>query len=339
MSLLPHRTIAHGWSAIVIATAAVGVFQFQHPPRQAPTAPFAAIARAHGTALAGIDAFGASRELRVRFTLPGRSVDFPLEVVGDAGSLAYEWVSLRDSTPAALPQPLVGLSVTAPEQPGFYHLVVVRDGERQVIAEPTLAVLVPFERKVGSILNGYRIGTYLAERFGHHEHPDGFLEVRPGDVDLKVSTHFRLADFVTHDAQADVWPKYVALSPRLLDKLELVLAKIGASAKLATTDGAPAEELAFEVHSGFRTPAHNAGVLRAARDSRHEYGDAIDVAIDADGDGRVTLKDEIVVARAVDVVEEEHPELVGGLGLYVSRHYSTPYVHIDARGHRSRWKG
>jgi hypothetical protein len=38
-------------------------------------------------------------------------------------------------------------------------------------------------------------------------------------------------------------------------------------------------------------------------------------------------------------VEDEHPDLVGGLGLYVSHLYRTPYVHIDTRGTRSRWKG
>ena len=31
--------------------------------------------------------------------------------------------------------------------------------------------------------------------------------------------------------------------------------------------------------------------------------------------------------------------LVGGLGLYTSRRYRTPYVHIDTRGKRSRWTG
>jgi uncharacterized protein YcbK (DUF882 family) len=97
--------------------------------------------------------------------------------------------------------------------------------------------------------------------------------------------------------------------------------------------------VAFDVHSGFRAPAHNAGVWGAARDSRHQYGDAADVAIDANGDGRVTETDELLVARAVDQVELEHPELVGGLGLYTSPDYQTPYVHIDARGKRMRWKG
>ena len=62
------------------------------------------------------------------------------------------------------------------------------------------------------------------------------------------------------------------------------------------------------------TPASGARRATAAI----EYGDAADVAIDANGDGRVTLTDELLVARAVDQVELEHPDLVGGLGLYTS---------------------
>ena len=140
------------------------------------------------------------------------------------------------STPA---RPVNGASFVAPDKPGFYHLAIVRGLDRQIIAEPTLAVMVPFKQRVGGMLNGYRIGTYLADRLGHHDHPDGFLEVSSEDVDLRVSTHLRLGDFLTHDAQSDVWPKYVALNPRLLDKLELVLAKIGAHAALSRSRPIP----------------------------------------------------------------------------------------------------
>jgi uncharacterized protein YcbK (DUF882 family) len=327
------------WGTLaVFATAALAVIEFFPPTRIAPVAPFAAVANASLTAGASLNAFGSSREVRLTFSLPGADVEFPLEVSGDPAKLTYEWVGGRDSAAIDIPRAVIGSSFVAHVAPGFYHLAISRGGERQVIAEPTLAVLVPFADKVGSTLNGYHIGTYIAERFGHHDHPAGFLEVNKADLALKVSTHLRLGDFLTHDTQANVWPKYVALNPRLLDKLELVLAKVGSRAQLSQADAEP-QEVAFDVHSGFRTPAHNGGVRRSARDSRHQYGDAADVAIDADGDGRVTLKDEIIVARAVDQVEDEHPDLVGGLGLYTSRRYRTPYVHIDARGKRSRWKG
>jgi hypothetical protein len=320
--------------AATFLLAAVGVIRF-YPAESAPLAPFASVSRM--SAGASLTAFGKSREVRLHFTLPGQAIEFPLEVSGDPSDLSYEWESTRDSSVIEPARLVTGPTFVAPQRAGFYNLVISRAGDRQVVAEPTLAVMVPFKQRQGGFLNGYRIGTYLADRLSHHDHPEGFLEVAAGDLDLKVSKHLRLGDFLTHDAQANVWPKYVALNPRLLDKLELVFAKIGVSARLSALDSLP--DVAFDVHSGFRTPAHNAGVRRAARDSRHQYGDAADVAIDANGDGRVTLTDELLIARAVDQVEDEHPDLVGGLGLYTSRRYRTPYVHIDTRGKRSRWKG
>jgi hypothetical protein len=193
-------------------------------------------------------------------------------------------------------------------------------------------VIVPFSQKVAGNLNGYRIGTYISERMGRgtHERPEGFVQVRREDLDLPVTRHLKLADFVTHDEQADVWPKYVVLNPRLLDKLELVFADLGGSVR---------PDLDVNVHSGFRSPSHNARVPRAASDSRHQYGDAADVTVDADGDGRITMTDELLVMLAVERVEDRHPDLAGGLGMYVSRRYSTPYLHIDARGKKTRWKG
>jgi hypothetical protein len=325
------------WGTLLVTgVAAIGVLQFSRAGRPALTEPFASFTSARLSAGPSLNAFGSSREVHLRFALPGDDVEFPLEVSGDPTNLAYEWVATRDSSVSGPVRPLAGAAFIAPRKPGFYHLAVLHGTERHVIPDPTVAVLVPFERKIGSTLNGYRIGTYLSERWESYDHPEGFVEVQPGDVELKVSTHLRLGDFVTHDAQSDVWPKYIALNPRLLDKLELVLAKVGGRVRFSAAGG---QEVAFDVHSGFRTPTHNGAVWGAARDSRHQYGDAADIAVDADGDGRITLRDELLVAQAVDKVEEEHPDLIGGLGLYTSGLYRTPYVHIDARGRRSRWKG
>jgi len=329
-------------TGVIFLGAIVASLQFVRPTAAAPLGPFARIANADSVLAVGAsaNAFGASREVRLRFALPDKPTEFPVEVSGDPSSLSYAWIPARDTTADTELRPVNGSSFVAPSRPGFYHLALVRGSTQQILAEPTLAVMVPFEQKVGGMLNGYRIGTYLADRLRHKDHPAGFLQVNESDLALKVSKHLRLGDFITHD-QANVWPKYVALNPRLLDKLELVLAKIGGHTAFAEVAGEDddAQDVAFDVHSGFRTPAHNSGVWRAAKDSRHQYGDAADVAIDADGDGRVTLKDETIVARAVDQVESEHPDLIGGLGLYTSHHYRTPYVHIDARGKRSRWKG
>jgi uncharacterized protein YcbK (DUF882 family) len=326
-------------SRTLFGAAAVGAMQFVHAPAAART-PFAQFVGP--AAWASADAFGTSGDVKLRFTLPAQNVEFPLAVADDPSSLRYQWVSATDTLPATEPMPLTGATVIAPPRAGFYQLVLLRPSAadsttviRERVSEPTLAVMVPFTQKAAGILNGYRIGTYLAERLGgHHEEPEGFLEVRQNDIGLAVSRHFRLGDFITHDAQAEVWPKYVALNPRLLDKLELVVAEV------ARMRGVSSDAMnALDVHSGFRTPAHNAQVQRAARDSRHQYGDAADVVIDADLDGQITRADSRIVASAVDSVEEAHPDLIGGLGLYTSGHYRTPYVHIDARGHRSRWRG
>jgi uncharacterized protein YcbK (DUF882 family) len=194
----------------------------------------------------------------------------------------------------------------------------------------------PFTDKTGSALDGYKIGTYLAEKIRggrDKERPEGFLKVYPQFLDIAVSKHLRLHHFITHDEQADVWPKYVALNPRLLDKLELVFTE------LERMEGAPQMPIELDVNSGYRTPAHNRLVRRAASDSRHQYGDAADVVIDANGNGRIDRNDHRLVAAAVETVEKKYPDLVGGMGVYTSSLYPTPYVHIDARGQRVRWRG
>ncbi len=285
------------------------------------------------------NAFGRSGEVKLLFAMPGERVEFPLAVGGDPAILSYEWTSLRGSETGFVSQPLDGAEVVTPMLPGFYYLTLIRGEDRQIIREPAVAIMRPFQEKLGTMLNGYRIGTYLAERFGRRaekDHPDGFLEVYPQHLDLAISKHLRLRHFLTHDDQKDVWPKYVALNPRLLDKLELILAEL--ETRRVNVDSLNSA-LELDVHSGFRTPAHNRNVRLAARDSRHQYGDAADVVVDANGNGRIDRNDHLHVVAAVEAVERSHPDLAGGLGVYTSRRYSTPYVHIDARGKKSRWRG
>jgi len=325
-------------AALFFGLATIGAAQFLRPEGALATAPLSKLAGSIAPARAlppsaspTLDAFGRSGAVKVRLALPGGRVEFPIAIAGGGDSLSYQWVSAVDSTPAGPARDLTAAPTIAPTHPGFYHLVVIRGATREILPEPSLAVMVPFSRKFGDQVNGYRIGWYLSERFGGgYERPDGFVEVRPEMLDLAITKHLKLADFVTHDDQGDVWPKYVALNPRLLDKLELIFADLGARVRPG---------LVVDMHSGFRSPSHNSAVENAARDSRHQYGDAADLAVDADGDGRITMTDELLVMLAVERVEERNPDLAGGLGMYTSRRFRTPYVHIDARGKRTRWQG
>jgi hypothetical protein len=205
----------------------------------------------------------------------------------------------------------------------------------------SFVTLKPWAEKNGTYVNAYHVGRWPGERRNmpdNYENPVGFIEVTPENLDLKLSTHFTLRSFITHD-QENVWPKYVVIREELLDKLELVLLTL-------ESQGVPTRNVV--VLSGFRTPQYNrrASFEGAAYASRHQYGDAADVIIDADGNGRmddlnrdgvVNFRDTDVINRAVEKVEQQYPELVGGLGLYRAMGPSGPFAHIDVRGTRARW--
>jgi uncharacterized protein YcbK (DUF882 family) len=318
---------------IVIAT--LGALQFKASPGFGAK-PFGAfLSRSLPIAAPSASAFGESGGVLLKFAMPGGEIQYPLDVHGDPSELAYSWARVGDTVNVELAKPLNGAQVIVPEKSGFYRLVIVRDDKKRIVEGLTVAVLVPFGEKNGAMLNGYRIGTYLAEKIeGKQQPPEGFLEITERDLNLPISKHLKVGDFLNHDGQ-DSWPRYTAVSPRLLDKIELVVTE------LARWHGGTTEnvQLALDVHSGFRAPDHNRRIKRAARDSQHQYGDAADIAIDANGDGRYTSLDSRMVGLAVEIVELKHPNLVGGLGIYTSGHTRTTYVHIDARGKRARWRG
>lgn len=226
-----------------------------------------------------------------------------------------------------------------PSRPGVYRWLT---DARQAL---NLIVLTPFSAKVDGRIGAYRMGVWPFERRAAHdpayENPPGFIEVTPQNFGTRVSEHFTLGQFVTK-GQDDVWPKYVALDRKLVDKLELTLDELSRS-------GRPVG--GFFVMSGFRTPDYNeAGGARSGRSaiSRHLYGDAADVFPDDTGrgwisdlnrDGRRDIGDARILAAAAEAVEARHPELVGGIGVYPGNGAHGPFVHIDARGKRARWSG
>ena len=58
---------------------------------------------------------------------------------------------------------------------------------------------------------------------------------------------------------------------------------------------------------------------------------------DLSGDGRVTVADARVIAAAAETVEREHPNLIGGIGIYAPTGAHAGFVHLDTRGYRARW--
>jgi hypothetical protein len=256
-------------------------------------------------------------------------------LAGLSGRLRSIFALPQDERAAAL---LPAREDLAP-RPGVYAIV----GEASRLFH--LIVLTPFSAKVDGRIGSYRLGRWPFEGRAPsnpaYADPPGFIEVTPENFATRVSEHFTLGQFITKD-QFDVWPKYVVLERRLLDKLELMIEEL-------SRRGHPVSGLF--VMSGFRTPLYNeAGGETAGRSavSRHLYGDAADVypddkrrgmMDDLNHDGRVDLKDARLLAAAADAVEEKHPELTGGIGVYPATREHGPFVHIDARGKRARWGG
>lgn len=239
-----------------------------------------------------------------------------------------------------------GASQTAPANPGMYKLASQIDQATNAMMNFNLFTLVPVARKQQGRIGLYYLGTWPFERGGKpktaaYATPSGFIEVTPQNENTFVSEHFRLRDFLTHD-QPNVWPKYIPLNPNLVDKLELTIQELQAQGLRVNH---------VTIMSGFRTPNYNAGggnTEGRANLSRHMYGDAADIYVDNDGngtmddlnhDGRVDVRDADVIRMAGERVEQKHPSLVGGIGVYSACCGHGPFTHIDVRGYRARWRG
>ena len=273
---------------------------------------------------------GESGKLRVAMRLPG-------EPVAD---------SLPPGTRVTISAgEVVDTATVTPGKPGILRAAVAVGTALRPLSDLNVINLVPFSSKQRGRIGSYAIGSWPNERARNvrrgYELPRGFIEVTPQNQDTPVSEHFTLRDFLTK-GQANVWPKYLVLEPRLVDKLELVLSDLQRSGVVVKD---------VKVLSGFRTPTYNEGggdPRGRATLSRHMYGDAADIFIDNDGDGqmddlnrdgRINIGDARVIQQAVDRVERAHPTLVGGAGVYPATSAHGPFIHIDTRGYRARWVG
>lgn len=289
-----------------------------------------------------------SGALRVLQALPGEEVRIPLMWTAPRpGRVTYRWVASGSADRRAQGAGWAVLGeageAEAPAEPGIYRLELRGAGQILLVDDFDLIVKVPFHAKKSGYLKGYLIGTYPAESRrrppgDRYAPPEGFIEVTRENRGLRLSDHFVIGEFLTKN-QANVWPKYVVVEPRLVDKLELVLQELNAM-------GVKAERMV--VMSGYRTPQYNRQGLNRGRASlsRHQFGDAADVWVDNDGDwymddlngdGRRDTRDARVMLEAVERVERKYPELVGGAGIYPDNGVHGPFIHIDVRGTRARW--
>jgi hypothetical protein len=300
-------------------------------PDAAPPAPYlldAALRRLVDVAQFG----GTSGDVQVLVVEPGTTPVLPDTLEGE---VTVEYVTPEGDS--------IAPGDSAPP-PGIWNVLLRSRGAVRRVPNLTVLSMVPLSEKRGGRIGEYLIGTWPNESGGTprseaYRPPRGMVRVTPANLDVPVSRHFLLRHFVTK-GQENVWPKYVLISPRLLDKLELTIDELNSSGTRVERVG---------VISGFRTPSYNAGggdTSGRGALSRHMYGDAMDWFVDNDGDGRmddlngdgsVDVDDGRVMIEAGERVERRYPDLIGGLGLYAPTGAHAGFVHTDTRGYRARW--
>lgn len=338
-----------GWASAVVTAARTGVpldagRQLTMSPLSPDARPSAARVLDQLVRVVTDEARYAGRSGEVRIIVPDPGEPLALADTLGIGDLpAGAAVEVRPVDDPDTQTPGEGAS----DLPGAWNVLLrVRDQIRQVA---DLVVLTPVPAE---LIERGRIGSYLigdwpdraarpaALRTSEYDPPRGLVAVTEENMGLPVSRHLVLGDFITK-GQENVWPKYVVISPRLLDKLELTVQELERM-------GYPVENVG--VISAFRTPHYNAhGGATGGRGavSRHMYGDALDFYIDnnrdgqmddLNGDGRVDMADLRLIAEAAERVERQYPEYVGGIGVYRPRPGAhSGFVHIDTRGTRARW--
>jgi uncharacterized protein YcbK (DUF882 family) len=276
---------------------------------------------------------GESGKLHATLQQPGATL--PVDTLPHGAS-----VTIGESAPADPAN-----VVTAPQRTGIWSVAVAIGNAIRPVTDFNVITLKPSSAKRGGKIGLYYNGNWPSARGkstkARYDAPSGFIEVTQDQQNTQLSDHFVLKNFFPHDQQ-NVWPKYIVIDMKLIDKLELILAELEKSG---------ISSRGVRVMSGFLTPQYNrrGGVPRGRSTlSRHMYGDASDIFIDNNGDGqmddlnhdgRININDARVILAAANRVEAAHPSLIGGVGVYSGTSAHGPFTHIDTRGYPARWIG
>jgi hypothetical protein len=281
---------------------------------------------------------GISGAVLIDVHAPGDPLTLP-DSLPAGTQIVYKPIGTPDTTPVH------GASATAPPaQPGIFKVLLQLGNAAREIPGMSVATLVPMSEKKRGYVGQYLVGSWPFEngarpRSPAYTPPRGFIQVTPDNLGTRITEHLKLGDYLTK-GQTNVWPKYVVMVPRELDKIELTMQEL-------EREGHPVEKIG--IISAFRTPNYNVeGGNPAGRAalSRHMYGDAMDIYIDnnhdgrmddLNGDGRIDVKDARVIGHAAEQVERNNPSMVGGIGIYAPTGAHSGFVHIDTRGFRARW--
>ena len=277
------------------------------------------------------------------FALPGESMEFDLATYAGMSSRALSQVAIvTESLTVTLDKGRY--RVKAPREAGIYG-ALFQEPAQGTLPPPLpyrlqVVVMRPTSAAVNGVLNGYPVGVFPnsnVEGKWRFEAPRGFVEITEENRDIFLTDHIRLRDL---DCKLEnPYPHYAVIQTSLLVKLEGLVDMLNAR-------GLPGSHM--RIMSGFRTPDYNRSVGNETSLSRHLAGDAADVFLDRnrDGrmddlnrDGRVNRRDARLLLSIVEAMDEspEYGALVGGAAAYRANASHGPFVHVDARGYPARW--
>ena len=223
------------------------------------------------------------------------------------------------------------IAVYAPENAGFYSLVLSNNKTSKRLL---VIVKKPFNAN-NKQLNNYQIGLYPAPYKGYPQYgaPNGFIEIFEKDLTRQLTPHVQVKNVICK--QVSGFPKYLYVNNDGLMMLEELLTFV-------QNEGIKVSKFAFI--SGYRTPHYNRSIGNG-KHSRHQYGDAFDLYIDEDGDGRMddlngdgklTIADVDVLYKVFEKFQKQS-RYNGGIGRYKPASHHGGFVHIDNRGFTARW--
>ena len=295
---------------------------------------------------ADFSVFRAPSHILSLFALPGETVPFDLASYSGTppARLSRFRVEASDDVDVRLNDQSQFL-LTAPLRPGIYSVVFQEVMESPELPNPLpyrvqVVVMHPAGEARGGFLNGYPVGIYPREDSGepwHFQRPRGFVEITPENENVLLSDHVTLEDLDCN--MVAPFPHYASIRTSLLVKLEGIADEL-------LQRGLPGDHI--KILSGFRTPEYNRSIGNRTRFSRHIVGDAADIFVDADGDGRMddlnhdgrsNRRDAAFLLAIVDEMDrsQAYRSLVGGASAYRGTRSHGPFVHVDTRGFLTRW--
>jgi len=278
------------------------------------------------------------------FALPGEAIVFDL--ASYAGLPVHRLPSIGIVADPHLEVTLKNdrFKVTAPETPGIYGALFQEPAPAKSAAPLPYRMQIVVMRSAADaqngVLNGYPVGIFPSSGDGERwrfERPRGFVEITEANRNVPLSDHFSLGDL---DCKLErPYPHYAVIQTSLLVKLEGFV-------DILQRRGLPGSHM--KIMSGFRTPDYNREIGNETTFSRHIAGDAADIFLDRNNDGRmddlnrdgrVNRRDAKLLLSIVESMDEspEYGALVGGASAYRANASHGPFLHVDARGYPARW--